>query len=124
MELHGLITKWIDLIGKMKNNLAIALFLLVSYIVFSQESYRKDSLQIKVYTSMVVNENLRIESIDIVKVFCDYCNDVQIEQIKIEALKRTKSEIYNPKYQKQGVYKLAHYLRISKKDFSELKEDN
>ena len=71
---------------------------------------------------MKVSEKITIDDIKVIKVFCDYCSEKQIENFREEAIYMTKMEISNPKYRKEGVYKLAHYLRISKKDFSRLNE--
>jgi len=102
----------------MKINLILLLFF--SSLGFTQESYRKDSLQVKVYTELYVDKNIKIDSIKIVKIFCDYCSKKQKQQIELESFRRTEMEFYYPKYHKQGKHILALYLRISKKDFSEL----
>ena len=69
---------------------------------------------------MFVNENTKIDSIIVTKVFCDYCSEIQIELIKKEATFRVNNEIYNPKYRKKGRHRIAINLRISKREFSEL----
>ncbi len=93
-----------------------------SFIAFSQHSYRKDSLQIKVYSELYVNENVKIDSIKVKKIFCEFCTDNQLKAIKEESYYRTQDEFYNPKYHKEGKHIIAIYLRISKDDFSKMKE--
>lgn len=105
----------------MRVNLFILFFLLSVSLTFSQQSYRKDSLQLKVYTEMYVNKNIKIDSINVAKVFCDYCSENQIKKIEEESLYRTEYEIHNPRYQKEGIHIIAIYLRISKDDFSKMK---
>jgi len=105
----------------MKTNYLILLLLITYSISFAQQSYRKDSLQVKVYTELYVNKNSKIDSIKTAKIFCDYCSESQIKSIEKEALYRTKHEIYNPKHQKEGIHIIAIYLRIDKNDFSKMK---
>ena len=91
---------------------------------FSQSGYQKDSLQIKVYTEIEYVQTL-VKDITVKKVFCDYCSEFQREQIKIEAIRRTyliRNDI-DIKLE-NGIYRHALYIRISKKDFSKLKEVN
>jgi len=104
----------------MKVILFVVFFVLFSSFGFTQESYRKDSLQVKVYSEMFVNEKIKIDSIRVTKVFCDYCSKTQKLHIEKEAIYRTGYEIYNSEYQKKGKHKIALIIRISKEDFSEL----
>jgi len=104
----------------------IILFLFVCFITancFSQSGYQKDSLQIKVYTEIEYLES-QVKDIEVIKVFCDYCSEFQTEMLSQEALRRTYLEKDNEKIRLvNGKYKHAIYIRISKKDFSELKEE-
>lgn len=92
--------------------------------MISQNGYKKDSLQIKVYTSIeYVNNDAK--SIEVKKVFCDYCSKIQIDAVSEEAKKRS----YDVRYDKEnrlmnGVRKLSLYIRISKKDFAAIREEN
>ncbi len=100
----------------------LLLFFLYCTVISSQRSYREDSLQIKVNTVLYVTDNTKIDSIRIVKIHCDYCNENQKKQIKLEAYYRTReSFLHNFKYRRKGVHRLALYMRISKKDFSKMK---
>ena len=91
---------------------------------FSQSGYQKDSLQIKVYTEIDYLDRIA-KGIKVKKVFCDYCSEFQIELIKKEAIRRSYL-IRNDEDVRQviGKYKHALYIRISKKDFAEMKEEN
>jgi len=91
---------------------------------FSQSGYQKDSLQIKVYTEIEYIKNL-VKDITVKKVFCDYCSEFQTEQIKIEAIRRTYLVRNEDDIRlENGIYRHALYIRISKKDFSKIKEEN
>jgi hypothetical protein len=91
---------------------------------FSQIGYQKDSLQIKVYSEIKYIEGL-VKEIKVDTVFCDYCSKNQIKLLKEEAL-RTTYLIRNDEEIKlvNGTYKHALFIRISKKDFLEMKEDD
>jgi len=91
--------------------------------VFSQIGYKKDSLQIKVYSEIKYIEGL-IKEIKVDTVFCDYCSKNQLKMLKEEALMRTYL-IRNDENVKlvNGTYKHALFIRISKKDFLEIKEE-
>ena len=92
--------------------------------VFAQIGYQKDSLQIKVYSEIEYVDKL-VKGIKVDTVFCDYCSKNQIKLIKEEAYRRTYF-ISNDKdiRMANGKYKHALYIRISKKDFLEMKEEN
>ncbi len=105
----------------MKTNTLILLFLLFNIDTIAQHSYRKDSLQIKVYSRLYVSKMLTIDSIKIKKVFCDFCTERQKNHFREEAYYRTGQEALHPKYRKPGLHKMALYIRISKKEFSKLK---
>jgi hypothetical protein len=91
---------------------------------FAQIGYQKDSLQIKVYTKIeYINRN--VKSIKVDTIFCDYCSSNQIKMLKEEAMRRT----YLARNDKgirliNGIYRHALYIRISKKDFLEMNEEN
>lgn len=88
------------------------------------QSYRKDSLQIKAYT-IIKYENNQAKDIDLVKVLCDYCSDLQRKAIGDEALRRSHNDRYNPENRiENGEKKLAIYIRVAKKDLAAIKEEN
>lgn len=90
---------------------------------FAQSGYQKDSLQIKVYTKIEYKDSYAKE-IRIEKVFCDYCSEYQTEKIKEEAKKIAYFERNEKRNRlKNGVKKLTLYIRVSKKDLLELKEE-
>ncbi|MDU8887015.1 hypothetical protein RXV94_12670 [Yeosuana sp. MJ-SS3] len=91
---------------------------------FSQSGYQKDSLQIKVYTEIEYVERL-VKDITVKKVFCDYCSEFQTEQIKKEAIRRSYLVRNDVDIRlENGIYRHALYIRISKKDFSEMKKES
>lgn len=88
------------------------------------QSYKKDSLQIKSYTTVKYVDN-RAVKIETTKVFCDYCTDYQKKMIGIEAERRAYLLRNDPKNKMEnGEKKLAIYIRIAKKDFAAIKEEN
>ncbi|WP_052184159.1 hypothetical protein [Psychroserpens sp. Hel_I_66] len=96
---------------------------LLNSMLLSAQSYRKDSLQIKSYTRIEFRNN-EIKDIKLINVLCDYCTDLQKEVIGEEAMRRAKTESYDPKNRvKEGDKKLAIYIRIAKKDFAAIKEE-
>jgi hypothetical protein len=106
-----------------KYQLLILIVFLLNTMSLSAQSYRKDSLQIKSYTLVQYRQN-EVKEVKLIKVLCDYCSDLQKEVIGIEAMRRAKSESYDPKNRiKEGDKKLAIYIRIAKKDFVAIKED-
>lgn len=91
---------------------------------FGQIGYQQDSLQIKVYTE-IEYVNRQAQNIKVDTVFCDYCSVNQIQRLKEEARRRAYMESNNEKYRLiNGKKKLALYIRISKKDFLEIREEN
>jgi hypothetical protein len=109
----------------MKTSFIILCFGLISVCsTFAQIGYQKDSLQIKVYTEIeYINNNVKNIKVD--TLFCDYCSTNQTKMIKEEALRRT----YLARNDKgirlvNGKYRHALYIRISKKDFLEMNEDD
>lgn len=54
-------------------------FISFSNLVFAQRGYKKDSLQIKVYTEIEYVQ-YRVKSVKVVKVFCDYCSELQTKK--------------------------------------------
>ncbi|MBD0832156.1 hypothetical protein ICJ83_08430 [Aestuariibaculum sp. TT11] len=90
----------------------------------AQVGYQKDSLQIKVYTE-IDYQNFMPQAIRVKKVFCDYCTKFQKEQIGNEAYRRTFLVRNNRKFRlEKGSFRHAMYIRIAKKDFARLKEEN
>lgn len=104
--------------------IVILCFCLISTCtVLAQIGYQKDSLQIKVY-SEIEYANKLVKDIKVDTIFCDYCSSNQLKMIKEEAYRRTYL-IRNDKDIRlaNGKYKHALYIRISKKDFLEMKEE-
>lgn len=102
----------------------IVLFFLIAFsnVAFGQRGYQRDSLQIKVYAEIEYVQ-FKSKSIKVKKIFCDYCSDVQAEKIKEEALRLAYLARNNRDYiLENGVKKLAMYIRVSKKDFAALKD--
>ena len=90
--------------------------------VQAQRGYAKDSLQIKVYTE-ITYKNSKVESLKVTRIFCDYCNETQKEALKKEAWHRSYDERYTQVNKlEHGKRKLALYIRISKKDFANMKQ--
>ena len=88
----------------------------------AQLGYKKDSLQIKVYTEITYRDYKPVH-IEVKKVFCDYCSENQIKLIGEEALRRTKDDQYNPKYvSANDKTRLALFIRVAKRDFAKLKD--
>jgi len=87
------------------------------------QSYKKDSLQIKVYTEISYKSS-KATNIKLKKVFCDYCSEAQTKSIGEEALRRADIEKYYPENKlENGKKRLAIYIRISKEDFKSITED-
>ncbi len=124
MEPHGHLIKWIEQIGlmKAKHIVILSFFLCLQTLVSAQTSWRKDSLQFKVYTRVYYNTHEQVDSIVAQKSGCNYCSQKQILAIQNEALRRTKSDINNSLYKKKGVRQIAHYIRVSKKDFEKIND--
>ena len=101
--------------------LSLCFFLCQSDIL--AQGYQKDSLQIKVYTEIIYTNSIA-RDIKVKKVFCDYCSKFQAKMIKEEAIRRSY-DVRNDRENKMvnGTKKLALYIRISKKDFAALKEE-
>jgi len=109
----------------MRNSLFIVvLSMMFINTIASQNGYKKDSLQIKVYTNIEYVNN-EAKSIEVRKVFCDYCSEIQKVAISEEA-KRRSYAVRNNKENRlmNGIRKLSLYIRISKKDFAAIKEED
>ena len=96
------------------------LIVLGSANMLAQEGYRADSLQFKMYTRLYVGAESGLDSIVVKRVFCDFCSQVQLEMLKREAYRQSLFESRNRKYQSPGEHRLALYVRLSKKDFKAL----
>ena len=110
----------------MKYSITIAtiIFLFLVEKAGAQVGYQKDSLQIKVYTEIDYS-NRQVKAIRVKKVFCDYCAKYQKEQIANEAYNRTYFARYDKNIrQERGRYRHALYIRIAKKDFARMREEN
>lgn len=124
----GLLIRWIEVTGSMKHKRIILVgILMLSAFVKAQtitKDYRKDSIQFKMYTRLFVNEQLKIDSVIVKKIFCDWCSDSQMDVLQQEAMRQSMIERYNPKYRKAGEHRLALYVRFSKEDFKNLNDNN
>lgn len=104
--------------------IVLGLCLFFATLGFAQVGYQKDSLQIKAYTEIEYRDGL-VKDIIVKKVFCDYCTEFQLKLIGDEAYRRTYL-IRNDEGVKlnNGKFNHALYIRISKKDFAEMKKDS
>lgn len=89
-------------------------------MVRAQRSWRKDSLQFKVYTRIFFNEQKQIDSVKVQKITCEYCSQKQVLALSEEALLRTRMDINHPNFKKERVHIQAHFIRISKEDFKSI----
>ena len=89
----------------------------------AQVGYQNDSLQIKVYTK-IDYVNRKAVNIKVRKVFCEYCTEFQKEKLAEEAYRRTFLVRNDADVRLvNGTFKHALYIRVSKKDFAELKRE-
>lgn len=106
-------------------NNSIVLFLLLFSLGFYNvhaQSYRKDSLQFKIYTITTFKDS-KVKDVVLDKVFCDYCSNSQLIALGQLGLKQSNKLIKKPKNRMvNGKNRLAIYLRISKKDFANIKQ--
>jgi len=103
--------------------LTLLLFTIGLNPIYSQLGFKKDSLQIKVYTEIKYVNNEPID-IKVKKVFCSYCTDFQTKVVGEEGVRRSNEVKYDPENRlTNGVKRLALYIRVSKKDFAALKEE-
>ena len=105
-----------------KNISLCVLFSLITVGGYAQLGYQKDSIQVKVYTNLYVNDQLQVDSLSVKKVFCDYFSENQLEALKQQSLEITYQSRFQPKYRKKGDHLLAIYLRMPREAFDELKE--
>ena len=98
----------------------IYLALCLPFMVSAQHSWRKDSLQFKVYTRIYFSKQEQIDSVKVQKIQCDYCSQKQVLALSEEALFRTRMDLNDPNLKRKGVHVQAHYIRISKKDFQSI----
>lgn len=86
------------------------------------QSFRKDSLQFKVYTKAFFEDG-KVKNIEVDKVFCDYCSPTQIIALKQLSIRSSIKLIKQPKYKLiNGEKRLAIYIRVKREDFANLKE--
>lgn len=104
------------------------LLLVISVTFFNSNSYsqivsyRKDSLQIKTY-SEITYKNSKVVGLKVTRVLCDYCDENQKAAITQQAWHRSYLDRYSPRNKMlNGKRKLALFIRISKKDFANLKQ--
>lgn len=106
-----------------KYQLIVLSFFCLGSSYMDAQSYKKDSLQIKSYTSIEYANN-EVKDIKLLRVMCDYCTELQKEVIGEEAKRRTYLERLDPKNRlKEGKKKLAIYIRIAKTDFAAIKDN-
>lgn len=108
----------------LKRDIACFVLLLFSVVAISQRGYQKDSVQIKVYTNMVVDKQLKVDTISVKKVFCDYCTLSQTEAVSEQSKVMTYDMRMIPKYRKEGTHRIAIYIRIPRDKFEELNDKN
>ncbi len=95
-----------------------------NYSIGQNRDYKADSLQIKIYTE-IEYVNSQSKEITVKKIFCDYCTENQIEFLSEKAKELAYYDRYNPKKRLvDGIRKFAIIIRVSKKDFSEMKTKN
>jgi len=101
----------------------IIAFLLCSAYGLAQKGYSKDSLQVKLYAD-IKYENKQTKSIEIRKIFCDYCNEAQLKLIKEEGWRRAyQGRNLSVNRLTEGTRKLTIIIRFAKEDFKNLKSD-
>lgn len=87
------------------------------------QSYRIDSLQIKAYT-VIKYRNNEVKDIQLLKVLCDYCSELQLKAIGNEALRRSYTDRNLAENRMEnGDKKLAIFIRIAKADLAAIKEN-
>jgi len=88
-------------------------------------NYKIDSLQIKIYTEIEYVNGISKDVIVVKKIFCDYCSENQLNYLTAKAKELAYYDRYNSKKRLiNGVRKFAMIIRVSKKDFAELKTKN
>ncbi|WGK64782.1 hypothetical protein [Croceiramulus getboli] len=92
--------------------------------VEAQQSFRKDSVQFKMYTSLWKSSPEQVDSIVVRRIFCKYCTEAQRDFLKEEAVYKTFISRNDKPYRKEGEHKMALYIRISKEDFKNLNTEN
>ena len=100
--------------------LVLCSVLSLSTDVRSQASVFADSLQIKAYSLIYVNRQLKVDSIGVGKIYCDYCNEEQRDLVSRQVLSLTRKRYLRKVYDKAGVYRNVLYLRYSKEEFRKL----
>lgn len=82
-----------------------------------------DSLQIKTYVT-IEYRNKHPKSIEVSKVFCDYCNENQKKHLKERAWQLAYFERYDPRNViANGKRRLTFLIRMSKKDLKRLRDN-
>lgn len=106
--------------GLVPNILAVV-FCVLAINVSAQRGYQKDSLQFKVYTKMLINKEMFVDTIKVRKVFCDYCNDKQKTLLGLQAVEISSDMRNMPRFRKPGEHLIAVYIRLARTDFENLK---
>ena len=95
-----------------------------NYGVAQNRDFKQDSLQIKVYTEIEYVKS-QATNITVKKVFCDYCSEIQMKYLSEKANELAYYDRYNPRKRLvNGIRKFAIIIRVSKKDFLALKNEN
>lgn len=94
-----------------------------NYSIGQTRDFSKDSLRIKVYTEIEYVEG-RMKKVEVTKVFCDYCSDIQIRALEEQA----KANIYHDKsYWTYGkvndIQKYTLIIKAAKKDLLAIKDE-
>ena len=88
------------------------------------QGFKKDSLQFKVYTIAIFKDS-RVKSIELDKVFCDYCSDEQTTALGQTGLKLSNNLIKKPKNRLiNGKKRLTIIIRVKKEDFYNIKQND
>lgn len=107
----------------MRSFVLTVIFLLIFCTSEAQVGALADSLQIKTY--VVINyERYKAKSVEVTKIFCNYCNTEQKEYVKLQAWNWGYSVRKEPEnILELGKRKLTFLLRIAKKDFRAMREE-
>lgn len=97
--------------------LFVLIFVNIHLQLYSQIGFKKDSVQIKVYTNISYT-NGKATAIEVTKIFCDYCNESQLNKVKLKAWQTTHAMRKNPEYVIwNGEKRVIHFIRFKKEEF-------
>lgn len=101
-------------------------FIFISFVAVLQSQtvdFKKDSLQFKVYTT-IDYKAYTPKKIKILKIFCDYCNEAQLQFLKRQAWDQSYKLRKSKEYLiENGTSKLAVYFRVPKTYFRSLNNE-